>query len=118
MKRSTAYLIALVLALAPVLTSGLHAQARAHDATELDLLEGRVVRIDHENKTFEMRQRGVSSVMWTVAWNDETAFTFRNEASTLDDLQNGRRLIILGTFGEGSNRMKAMRIDVRERTEG
>ena len=117
MKRGTAGLIALVMALAPVLASGLYAQARTHDPTQLDLLEGRVVRVDHEKKTFEMRQRGVTSVMWTVAWDDETAFTFRNEASTLDDLQNGRRLIILGTFGEESNRMMARRIDVRERTE-
>lgn len=115
MKRSTACLIALVLALAPVLATGAYAQARTHDPTQLDLLEGRIVRIDLEKKTFEMRQRGVSSVIWTVAWNEKTAFTFRNEASSLDDLKDGRRVICLGTFGE-TNKMEAKRVDVREKT--
>jgi hypothetical protein len=115
MKRSTACLIALVLALAPVFTTGLYAQAQTHDPTQLDLLEGRIVRIDTEKKTFEMRQSGPSSVMWTVSWNDKTAFTYRNEASSLDDLKNGRRVICLGTFGETS-KMEAKRVDVRDKS--
>ena len=93
MKRSTACLLMLVLALAPALATGAFAQVRTHEPTDLDLLEGRVVRIDHEQKTFEMRQRGASAVMYTVAWNEKTAFTFRNEASTLDDLQRRIRAV-------------------------
>ncbi|MCG6926639.1 MAG: hypothetical protein LJF30_15180 [Acidobacteria bacterium] len=115
MKRSTASLIALVLALAPVLSAALYAQAGTHDPTQLDLLEGRIVRIDSEKMTFEMRQSGPSGVTWTVAWNDKTAFTYRNEASSLDDLKDGRRVICLGTFGE-SNRMEARRVDVRDKS--
>ena len=115
MKRSTAWMLMLALALSPVLAKGLYAQAQTHDPTQLDLLEGRIVRIDSEKQTFEMRQSGVTSVMWTVAWNDKTAFTYRNEASSLDDLKEGRKVICLGTFGE-SNKMEAKRVDVRDKS--
>ena len=115
MKRSTAWMLMLALALSPVLAKGLYAQAQTHDPTQLDLLEGRIVSIDSEKQTFEMRQSGVTSVMWTVAWNDKTAFTYRNEASSLDDLKEGRKVICLGTFGE-SNKMEAKRVDVRDKS--
>jgi len=115
MKRSTAWMLMLALALSPVLATGLYAQAQTHDPTQLEILEGRIVRIDSERKAFEMRQSGATSVMWTVSWNDKTAFTFRNEASSLDDLKSGRRVICLGTFGETS-KMEAKRVDVRDKS--
>jgi hypothetical protein len=113
MRRSTVYLLILALALSPVIVAEVGAQADKHDATELDLLEGRIVRIDKEKSTVEIRQSGPSSVMWTVGWDDKTYFSYRNEASSLEDLKNGRKVICLGKFDEGS-KMKAARIDVRE----
>jgi hypothetical protein len=110
MKRSAACLVALVLALSPALAL---AQVHKDDATKLDLLEGRVVRVDKENETLEVRQSGPTGVTWTVAYDDKTYFSHRNEASSLDKLENGKKVICLGEFNEG-NKMMAKRIDMRE----
>jgi len=43
-----------------------------------------------------------------------TAFTYRNDDSSLDELKVGRRVIVLGQFRDrSSNRLTAVRIDVR-----
>jgi hypothetical protein len=105
----SACLLTLALALAPALAL---AQAHQEDVTNLDLLEGRVVRIDKEKSTLDVRQSGPSMVTFTVAWDDKTYFSHRNEASSLDKLEEGGKVICLGTFDEG-NRMMAKRIDMR-----
>jgi uncharacterized NAD(P)/FAD-binding protein YdhS len=109
MKRWTAGLLVLALALAPALAL---AQTQKDDATKLDLLEGRVVRIDKEKSTVEVRQSGPSMVTFTVAYDDKTYFSNHNEASSLDKLKDGEKVICLGTFDE-SNKMMAKRIDMR-----
>jgi hypothetical protein len=102
----------LVLALAPALVTGAFAQAQTHDPTDLDLLEGRVVRVDKEKSTLDIRQSGLTSVTWTVAYDDKTYFSNHNKASSLDKLENGEKVICLGKFDEG-NKMMARRIDMR-----
>jgi hypothetical protein len=105
-------LLTLALAFSPVLAASSFAQAQTHDPSQLDLLEGRVVRIDKESSTVDVRQSGPSMVTFTVAWDDKTYFSQRNEASSLDKLEEGGKVICLGTFDEG-NRMMAKRIDMR-----
>jgi hypothetical protein len=112
MRRTVAGLLTLTLVLAPALAASLLAQAQTHDPTSLDLLEGRVVRVDKEKSTVEIRQSGLTSVMWTVAYDDKTYFSNHNKASSLDKLKDGEKVICLGTFDEG-NKMMARRIDMR-----
>jgi hypothetical protein len=105
-------LLTLALVVSPALAATSFAQAKTHDPSQLDLLEGRVVRIDKDKSTVEVRQSGPSMVTFTVAWDGETYFSHRNEASSLDKLGEGGKVICLGTFDEG-NRMMAKRIDMR-----
>jgi hypothetical protein len=112
MRRWTAFLLMLGLALSPTLATAVLAQAQPHDSTKLDLLEGRVVRIDKTKSTVEIRQSGPTSVMWTVAYDDETYFSAHNKASSLDKLKDGEKVICLGTFDK-DNKMMAKRIDMR-----
>lgn len=114
MKRTTVSLVVLALVLSPVLLAGLHAQAQKHPQTKMDLLEGHVANVDTAKKTVDVRQSGPSMVVWTVAYTDETYFSYRNEAASLDDVKAGRRVICLGKFLEGGGKMTAARIDVRE----
>ena len=87
MKRSTVGLLVLALALLPALAL---AQAQKDDATKLDLLEGRVVRIDKQKSTLEVRQSGPSTVtfrtdadgLYRVALPVAGAWTFRGGRGT------------------------------------
>ena len=96
MRRTVAGLLTLTLVLAPALAASLLAQAQTHDPTSLDLLEGRVVRVDKEKSTVEIRQSGLTSVMWSVAYVEKTYFSYHNKASSLDKLKDGEKVICLG----------------------
>ena len=105
-----------VLAVAVVslgLAAGLHAQATKDEATKLDRLEGYVVGIDKEKSEIRIRQRGTTSQEWTIAYTPTTAFTYRNEKGTLDNVKENLRVICLGKFGTEKTKMTAERIDVR-----
>jgi uncharacterized NAD(P)/FAD-binding protein YdhS len=112
MRRSMVFVLMLGLALSPALATGVLAQAQTHDPTNLDLLEGRVVRIDKDHSTVEIRQSGPSMVTFTVTYDDKTYFSSHNKASSLDKLKSGEKVICLGKFDE-SNKMTAKRIDMR-----
>jgi len=105
-----------VLAVAVVslgLAAGLRAQATKDEATKLDRLEGYVVGIDKEKSEIRIRQRGTTSQEWTIAYTPTTAFTYRNEKGTLDNVKENLRVICLGKFGTEKTKMTAERIDVR-----
>ena len=105
-----------VLAVAVVslgLAAGLHAQATKDEATKLDRLEGYVVGIDKAKSEIRIRQRGTTSQEWTIAYTPTTAFTYRNEKGTLDNVKENLRVICLGKFGTEKTKMTAERIDVR-----
>ena len=105
-----------VLAVAVVslgLAAGLRAQATKDEATKLDRLEGYVVGIDKAKSEIRIRQRGTTSQEWTIAYTPTTAFTYRNEKGTLDNVKENLRVICLGKFGTEKTKMTAERIDVR-----
>jgi hypothetical protein len=108
--------VASVLAVAVVslgLAAGLHAQAKKDEATKLDRLEGYVVNIDKAKSEIKIRQRGTTSQEWTIVYTPTTAFTYRNEKGSLDNVKENLRVICLGKFGTEKTRMTAERIDVR-----
>jgi hypothetical protein len=105
-----------VLAVAVVslgLAAGLRAQATKDEATKLDRLEGYVVGIDKAKSEIRIRQRGTTSQEWTIVYTPTTAFTYRNEKGTLDNVKENLRVICLGKFGTEKTKMTAERIDVR-----
>ena len=112
MERRITLMLVMMLVCAIVLVPVLNAQAKKDAKTGLDRIEGTITGVDKDKSTLMVRQSGSNNIVWAVAWNADTKFSYRNEASTVDDLKDGRRVIVLGTFGEG-NKMTAARIDVR-----
>jgi hypothetical protein len=108
--------VASVLAVAVVslgLAVGLHAQAKKDEKTKLDRLEGYVVSIDTAKSEIKLRQRGTTSMEWTIVYTPDTKFTYRNADATVDKVKENLRVICLGTFGKEKAKMTAARIDVR-----
>ncbi len=113
MRRDITLMLVVVLVASIVLVPGLSAQAKKDPKTGLDRLEGFVTSVDKDKSTIMVRQSGSTSIVaWTIAYTADTKFTYRNEAGSLDDVKEGRRVIVLGKFGEGT-KMTADRIDVR-----
>jgi hypothetical protein len=48
-----------------------------------------------------------------VVFNEKTAFTFRNKPATVEELKEGRRVIVVGQPND-KNQLVATRIDVRD----
>ena len=48
-----------------------------------------------------------------MIFSDQTTFTFRNKASTIDELKDGRHVICLGKLND-KGELIATRIDVRD----
>lgn len=78
--------------------------------TDLNRLSGRVHMIKKDAGEFQVR---AGNAIRTVVYDASTAFSFRNEKSSVDSLKEGVRVICLGKFDE-KNRLKAVRVDVRE----
>jgi cytochrome c-type biogenesis protein CcmE len=112
MRKTVSGLIVMGLVLTLVLAPGLMAQATKDAKTGLDRLAGNVVSIDKDKSTLTIRQRGSNAVVWTITYDANTKFTYRNAASTVDEVKDGRRVIVLGKFDQ-SNKMTASRVDVR-----
>jgi hypothetical protein len=115
MKRSLLTMILLTAAFALVLAPCLSAQAKKDIQTGQDKFDGTIVSLNKDTSTITLRQTG-QSVTWQIVYTKDTTFTYRNQPSTLDEVKEGRRVIVLGTFLEkGSNKMTASRIDVRDK---
>ena len=112
MRRSVSGLLVVCLVLTLVLVPGLLAQVTKDAKTGLDRLEGTVVSIDKDKSTIMIRQRTGSAAVWTISFDANTKFTYRNEASTVDEVKDGRRVIILAKVGP-ENKIAASRVDVR-----
>lgn len=113
MRRGIASILAVAFVLSLGLAHGLHAQATKDEATKLDRLEGYVQEIDKTKSEIKIRQRGTTSMEWTIVYTPETKFTYRNADATLDQVKKDLRVICLGTFGTEKTRLTAARIDVR-----
>ncbi len=113
MKRSLVSMFVLVLAFSLVLVPCLYSQATKDTKTGKDRFDGPVMSIDKTTSTITLRQTGKNAT-WTIVYTKDTTFTYRNQPSTVDEVKEGRRIIVLGSFEKGSNKMTASRIDIRE----
>jgi hypothetical protein len=114
MRREISIVIAVALACSLVLVSGLYAQIKKDAKTGLDRLEGTVQLIDKEKSIITIRQSGTPNAVWDVVYDAQTKFTFRNEASSFDEVKEGRRVICLGK-ADTKGRLVAGRVDIRNK---
>jgi aspartyl/asparaginyl-tRNA synthetase len=82
---------------------------KAADQTRID---GTVHMIDSATKTITVRVRGKTDQR-QVVYTDKTEITFRNKAAKLEEVKEGRRVIVLGKVND-KNQLVATRIDVRD----
>jgi hypothetical protein len=113
MRRSLVSMFVLALAFSLVLVPCLYSQATKDTKSGQDRFDGTVMSINKTTSTITLRQTGKTAT-WTIVYTKDTTFTYRNGPSTLDEVKDGRRVIILGSFEKGSNKMTASRIDIRE----
>jgi hypothetical protein len=88
------------------------AQKEGKEKPKEDRVEGNVQQIDTKTKTVTVTLRG-KPVQRQVVYSDTTKFTFRNKASSIDELKDGRHVICLGKTND-KNQLIASRIDVRD----
>ncbi len=112
MKRIVATMLVLTLMCSVVLVAAVYAQARKDEKTKLDRIEGTVQSVNKDKSTVMVRQRGSVNTVWTVVYSPETKITYRNQPSTIDEVKDTRRVIVLGKFGS-KEQINAARIDVR-----
>ena len=112
MNRGISRMFALLLVVLLVQVSVSFAQVQTDARSKLDRLEGTVRSVDKDASTITIQQMGTSKAIWKISFNKETRFTYRNSASTLDEVKEGRRVICLGK-AEGTGKLAAARVDVR-----
>lgn len=112
MKRTVACVLVLTLVCSVVMVTGALAQATKDAATKLDRIEGTIQSVDKDKSILMVRQRGSINTIWTVIYSPETKFSYRNGPSTIDELKDTRRVVVLGKFGV-KYQMNAARVDVR-----
>jgi hypothetical protein len=101
------------LCLAVLLALGITLQVSAKDKTsdKVDRLDGRVQMMNKDNSTITV-QKG--TMRRQVVYGPDTKFTYRNKPATLEDVQEGRRVICLGKYND-KTQLVASRIDVRDK---
>lgn len=112
MKRGISFMIVLPLVLSLVLGVNLFAQITQDKETKLDRIEGLVKSIDKAKSTFSIQQTDTSKVLWQITFDQNTKFTYRNSASSVDDLKEGQRVVCLGKAGT-TGKLTAARVDMR-----
>jgi len=78
-----------------------------------DRLDGTVKSVDKKAKALTVRLRG-KNLERQVIYDDNTKFTYRNKAASLDDVKEERRVICLGKLNDKGQFM-ATRVDVRDK---
>jgi cytochrome c-type biogenesis protein CcmE len=106
--------ISIVIVLSLVLGVGLFAQITQDKETKLDRVEGLVQSIDKAKSTFSIQQTDTSKVLWQIAFDQNTKFTYRNSAASIDELKEGQRVVCLGKAGT-TGKLTAARVDMRTR---
>jgi hypothetical protein len=86
--------------------------AAAQEKEKADRVEGNVQSIDKESKTVTVTLRGKPNTV-QVIFGDKTEFTFRNKASSVDEVKVSRHVICVGKLND-KNQLMATRIDVRD----
>jgi hypothetical protein len=113
MKRWIVFSLGLLLAMSLSLEAGAQEpQEKKEGAKKVELgrLSGRIQMINKATSTITL-VRG--NVRRTVIYSPETRITLLNKPSTMDEVKEGRRVIVLGQL-DAKGHMNAARIDVRE----
>jgi hypothetical protein len=91
-------------------------EARQTDAKtaagKQDRIDGSVHMIDKATKIVTVRLQAKPDQR-QVIYDDKTAFTYRNKPATLDEVKDGRRVIVVGKMND-KGQLIATRIDVRD----
>jgi hypothetical protein len=112
MNRGISRMCVLLVVVLLVLVTVPFAQVQKDSRSGLDRVEGLVRSIDKDASTISIQQAGTVKAIWTISYNKDTKFTYRNSASTIDEVKDGRRVICLGK-AEGTAKFAAARVDVR-----
>jgi len=75
-----------------------------------DRLSGRIQMINKDTSTITLEKGNIKR---QVVYSPDTKVTYRNKPSTMDEVKEGRRVIVLGKFNDKAQ-LVASRIDVRE----
>jgi hypothetical protein len=108
---SIALVVCVGICLVPLVTTAAP-QKEGKDTPKEERIEGNVQAIDKATKTVTVTLRG-KPMQRQVVYGDTTKFTFRNKASSVDELKDGRHVICLGKTND-KNQLIATRIDVRD----
>ncbi len=112
MRRGMLGLLALTLAFSLVLIPNLYSQATKDKESGLDRLDATILSIDKDKSLILLRQPG-KNMTFQLTYDNKTIFTYRNAASTFEEVKEGRRVICLGK-ADGL-KFVATRIDVRDK---
>jgi hypothetical protein len=117
MRRCLFFVTALLLGTALTLPAAADQAGQKEDAQAKakageDRLDGTVHMMDTKTKMITVRTRGKTEQR-QVMYDDKTAFTFRNKAAKIEEVKEGRRVIVLGKVND-KNVLVATRIDVRD----
>ncbi|MCL5744952.1 MAG: hypothetical protein M1541_13670 [Acidobacteria bacterium] len=85
--------------------------AEKKGAAKVDRLSGRIQMVDKNASTITLDTR--NNIRRTVIFGPNTTVTYRNRPGTMDQVKEGRRVIVLGKFNQKAQ-LVATRIDVRE----
>ena len=88
--------------------------AATQEKDKADRVEGNVQSVDLAAKTITVTLRGKTNTV-QVVFSDKTAFTFRNKASSVDEVKVSRHVICIGKLNDKAQLM-ATQIDVRDET--
>ncbi len=77
-------------------------------STKEDRLSGTIHMINKDTKTITLRK---GNVQRQVIWDDNTKITYRNKPGSMDDVKEGRRVIVFGKFNDRTQ-LVATRIDL------
>jgi hypothetical protein len=86
--------------------------AKTKAAAKQDRIDGTVQMMDAKTKMITVRLRGKTNQQ-QVMYDDKTTFTFRNKPAKVEEVKDGRRVIVLGKTND-KNVLMATRIDVRD----
>jgi cytochrome c-type biogenesis protein CcmE len=112
MRRRLPVVVIMALGLTLMLGFGLSAQVKKDQRTGQDRLDGKIQTVDKAKSSFTIMQSSATTkATWHVVYNDKTKFTTHSKPAKLDDLKEGKRVIILGKFAQ--NVMTASQVDFR-----
>jgi hypothetical protein len=110
MKKGSLVTLAICLGIALVFALATQAVAQEKKAGKEPIrYSGRVNVMSKDAKSITIQ---VKSGVMQIKYTDKTAFSYRNKPGTIDDVKEGRRVIILCDASQKD--LVAVRVDVRE----